>query len=644
MTFYEATRELRALTFPQEQRKVDGPLRVFVSLACISLTLITIYFAFTITIGETRTRGLHLFFTVPLSLLLYPALRGSDRVKPTNIDWLLAAAGASAFAWAFWRADAWLDRFVGYDPVLLPDFVFGCVAMVTIFEATRRTVGPTIVVLNLIFISYALTGPIWPGIFEHGGLSIHEFIEIMYVDAEGIFNFITGLMATFIFVFLLFGVFLRVTGGDKVFTDVAAAIAGHRRGGPAKVAVVSSALMGMLSGSSISNVSTTGAMTIPMMKRLGFRSHEAAAIEVVSSVGGGLMPPLMGTGIFIMATLTNVPLIEILLYSIAPAVLYFAAVYFYADIKAAKAGMKGIPRSELPRLKDVLLQGGHIFIPIIVLIALLLLKYTPFFAGAACVVMTVAISYVRRATRMGWREVLTGLEAGTRVAITISALLASAAIIYAVTVHTGLLPKVTSIVLTYSGGSAVLAIVLIGVMSYVIGMGLPVTASYVIIAALGAGALQELGLPVLAAHLVIFWFAQDSTITPPICMTAFVGARIADAPPQRTGWECVKIAKALYIIPFMFAFSSLLDPSWAEVIFDFLIGMVMFALFPIALYGYWRTSVTVPARVLLGAAAVVCFVATLGPASAGVPWLAVVVVLVMASVIVGKMFSVVRAN
>lgn len=619
--FYQNTAELREKIFPPEQHRLDGPLRLFVTVTSITLTLVTLYFAFTVSIGEIKNRSLFLLFVIPLTMLVYPMTRRGQGKGPNWLDFVLALAGAAAFAWAFSRADAWLDRFVGYDDIPVTDMIFGIIAMVTIFEATRRTVGPTIVVLNLVFILYALTGKHWPGIMEHGGMSIPGLIETMYMDGEGIFNFITGLMATFIFTFLLFGVVLRVSGGDRIFTEFAAAIAGHRRGGPAKVAVVSSAMMGMLSGSSISNVSTTGTMTIPMMKRMGFRNYEAAAIEVVASVGGGLMPPLMGTGVFIMASLTNLPLVTILFYSIAPAILYYAAIYFYADIKASERGMAGIPKSELPKLSTVLLEGGHIFIPIFVLIALLVMQYTPFFASAACVLMTIVISYARKSTRMDLNAILVALEAGTRVALTIAALISSAAIIYAVTVHTGLLNKVTSIVIYFSGGSAPVAIVLIGLMSYVIGMGLPVTASYVIIAALGAGALQEMGISVLAAHLIIFWFAQDSTITPPICMTAFVGARIADAPPMRTGWECMKIAKALYIIPFMFAFSSLLDASLYEVLFDFALGLAVFALLPVAVNGYWRWKLSALSRLTVAVAGGLLFVASFGPMAVSLPWI-----------------------
>ena len=617
--YYKRAQDDRDRTFPREQRVPEGWLRPVITLACASLTLLTLYFAFTVAPDQIEARSLFLAFTIPLTMLLYPAWGRSDRQQPSLLDWLLAALGLAAFVWAFLSADGWLDRFVGYDPVSTTDLVMGILALVTIFEATRRSVGATIVVLNLVFIGYALTGPYWPGIFKHGGMSPARFIETMYMDAEGIFNFITGLAATFIFTFLLFGAFLRISGGDRVFTDFAAAISGHRRGGPAKVAVISSALMGMLSGSSISNVSTTGTMTIPMMKKMGFRNYEAGAIEVVASVGGGLMPPLMGTGIFVMASLTDIPLVDILMLSIAPAILYYAAIYFYVDNKAAERGLSGLPRDQLPRMGKVLAEGGHIFVPIIVLIVLLLLNFTPFYASAACVVMTIVISYLRRATTITPEKLLTGLEAGTRIVLTIAALITSAAIIYAVIVHTGLLNKVTSILITASDGNLVLAIVLIGLMSYVIGMGLPVTASYVIIAALGASALQHMGLSVLAAHLIIFWFAQDSTITPPICMTAFVGARIADAPPMRTGWESMKIAKALYILPFMFAFSNLLDPSVVEIVFDTGLALVMFYVLPIAVGGFWRTRVSIFGRLCLTASGCLLFWASMGPWSESLP-------------------------
>ncbi|MEQ8707732.1 MAG: TRAP transporter fused permease subunit [Rhodospirillales bacterium] len=614
--------EFEERLFPSEQRVFTGWLRHFVRVACVALTLITLYFAFTATIGEIATRSLHLMFTVPLTLLLYPAFRAANRQKPSLLDIALAVTALVCFAWSFWSQDRFLDRYVGYDDVAIGDIILGILALIVVAEATRRTVGSIIVGLNLFFITYAVTGPYWPGLFQHRGVPLSELVETLYMDTSGLFNFITGIMATFLFAFLLFGSLLRATGGDAVFTNLAMAIAGHRRGGPAKVAVISSALMGMLSGSSISNVATTGAMTIPLMKRTGYKPHEAAAIEVVASVGGGLTPPLMGAGAFIMASLTGEPLGKILAYSIAPALLYYVAIYIFTDVKAAQRNLQGLPRSELPRIRDALAQGWHILGAVGLLITLLLMDFTPFFSAGACVVATFAVAMMRKSTRISPAKIVATLETGTRVALSISALLASAAIIYGVTVQTGLLIKITSILLDFSGGSMFIAIVLIGLISYVVGMGMPVTASYVIIAALGATFLQDLGMSALAAHLIIFWFAQDSTITPPICMTAFVGARIADANPMRTGWECVKLAKALYIIPFVFAFGSLLDENIAEIIFDVFALFICFAAMQLSITGYWRAKLNAATRALLAIVSCVALAATVGPAVDGLYWIA----------------------
>jgi TRAP transporter 4TM/12TM fusion protein len=598
--------------FPPEQRKFTGPLAWFVTIAATSLTLITLYFAFTATIGEIATRSLHLFFTIPLTFLLYPALKSFRGSRPSLLDCILALTAAVAFGWAFLSQDRYLNRYVGFDEVPLTDIILGILALIVIFEATRRTVGGVIVGLNLIFILYAVTGPYWPGLFEHRGVPLPELIETLYMDTTGIFNFVTGIMATFLFVFLLFGTLLRATGGDAVFTNLALSIAGHKRGGPAKVAVISSALMGMLSGSSISNVATTGTMTIPLMKRTGYKPHEAAAIEVVASVGGGLTPPLMGAGAFVMASLTGEPLAKILLYSIAPAILYYFSIYVFTDIKAAQRNLKGLDRSVLPSLSETLFQGWHIIAAISSLIALLMMDFTPFFSAGACVVATFVMALSRKSTRIGLRKIITTLEAGARVALSISALLASAAIIYGVVVQTGLLIKITSILLNFSDGSVLIAVVLIGLISYVVGMGMPVTASYVIIAALGAPFLQDLGLSVLAAHLIIFWFAQDSTITPPICMTAFVGARIAGSDPMQTGWECVKLGKALYVIPLVFAFGSLLDPNIVEIIFDVFCLFISFWAMQVALTGYWSRPLGLATRLAFAAIACCAFYATVG--------------------------------
>ena len=624
---------LRDRVFPKAQRRLTGPLRAIVTVASVGLTVFTLYMGFHITLGPIVTRAAHLMVVIPLAFLLYPARKQLPHGGPSPVDYFLAAAASAAFAWAIVSAERFEARFAYFDPVEPLDLVFGVLALVTVFEATRRTVGSSIVVLNLVFIVYALTGPYWPGVLQHKGTSFLFLIEHLYMLSDGLFNFITGIMATFLFTFLAFGAFLRVSGADRFFTDFAFAVAGNRRGGPAKVAIISSALMGMLSGSTVSNVATTGTMTIPMMIRMGFKPHEAGAIESTASLGGALMPPLMGAGVFIMAAFTGVPLVTILGYSILPAVLYFASIYFHVESKARKEGIKPIPLDQLPRVAEVAKTQGHVVLPILVLISLLLMDYTPFFASSASVLTIVAVSMLRQSTRLTPPKLLAALEATTRVAVTVSSLSASAAVIYGVITATGLLVKVTSILLSAADGSVFIAIVLIAAMSYILGMGLPVTASYVLIAALGAPALADMGLPILAAHLIIFWFSQDSTITPPICMTAFVAASIAEASPMRTGWECVRMAKALYIVPFMFAFSGLLSDSPTEIFFDFAVLFCALALLPLALEGYWTRPLHLLERAILSLVSAGFLKSALGPAEAGWPWAVVMSIVAGATLV-----------
>jgi TRAP transporter 4TM/12TM fusion protein len=612
--------EIRDRAFPQEQRRPVGVLGILITIICVGLALFTLWQALIAPIPAIRLRATHLAVVIPLIFLLYPLRPSRPSKNPQLLDWLLAVLGCMAFVWVLINYDRFQQRFAYYDPILPLDMIFGTVAILLVFEATRRTVGLSIVILNAVFIIYALTGPYWPGLFEHRGSSPLRLVEHLYMLSDGVFNFITGITATFLFTFLMFGAFLRVSGGDRIFTDLALSIAGSRRGGPAKVSIIASAMMGMLSGSTVSNVATTGTLTIPMMKRTGFASHEAGAIESSASLGGALTPPLMGAGVFIMSAMTGESLTTIMGYSIVPALLYFFSLYTYVEIKARKKGLAGLPAAELPKFKRVFLTGGHIFLPIIILIYLLVIGFTPFYASGASVVFVFIVSWIRMATRITPRLLILALEASTRIVITISALSVSAAIIYGVITMTGLLGKISSIILAMSGGYLFVALILIALMSYVLGMGLPVTASYVLVAALAAPALGDLGISILAAHLVIFWFSQDSTITPPICMTAFVAARIAKAPPMRTGWEAVKISKALYVMPFMFAYSDLLSDDWTEIVFDALPLAALFVTLPMIIEGHAFRPLNALARLAL-TAPLACFVmATIGTSGHGLSW------------------------
>ena len=630
-------RALRERVFPSEQRRPGGTLGLAITIVCVVFTLGTLYMAFNVTFGPIPTRAGHLAIALPLTFLLYPAFgKAAERGRPTLLDFGFALAALASFGWAVYSADRFDARMAFSGRVDPLDLVMGIIGVVVILEAARRTVGMIIVGITVVFIAYALTGPIWPGLLQHKGRSIQSMIETLYLIPDGMFNFIMGITATFLFTFLAFGSFLQVCGGDRFFTDFAFAIAGHRRGGPAKVAVTSSALMGMLSGSTVSNVATTGTMTIPLMKRTGFAPYEAAAIEFTASLGGALMPPIMGAGVFLMAAFTGVQLIDILWYSIAPAILYYVSLYMYIDVKARKRGLSGLPREELPKFFTSIKEGGHILLPVFVLIYLLIIKYTPFFASSASVIGIYLVSFLRRQTRLGPRKLVAALEASARTVITISALSAAAAMIFGVITATGLLVKMTSIILGLTGGYLFLAIVFIALMSYVLGMGLPVTAAYVLIAALGAPALASLGISLLAAHLIIFWFSQDLTITPPICMTAFVAARIADAPPMKTGWQAVMMAKPLYIIPFAFAYGSLLSPHVSEIAFDAAVLVGTFVLMPVAVEGYWSRRLTVVERLLFGLGSLLFFIACVGPATQGLPWAGGALVVAAAALLLAR--------
>ncbi|MEQ8919679.1 MAG: TRAP transporter fused permease subunit [Marinovum algicola] len=621
---YESIADLRNRVFPPDQRQPGGVAGIAISVVSVLFCLMTLGMAFQVVITPIQVSMLHLAIAIPMTFMLYPALfrpEGSESRLPTPADFLFAALALAAFAWALWSYQRFQSRMPFVGEIKTADLIFGVIAIVTVFEATRRTVGMAIVYINIVFIIYALTGPYWPSLFSHRGSSFVDIIENLYMLPSGMFNFIMNIMATFIFTFLTLGAFLRVSGGDQTFNDLSMAIAGGRRGGPAKVAVVSSSLMGMLSGSTISNVVTTGTMTIPLMIRSGFKRHEAAAIEATASLGGALTPPLMGAGVFIMAEFVGLPVSTILIYSVLPAMLYYVALYAYVDIKARKRDMSGLPRDSLPKLGLVLRLGGHVFIPILALIYLMLAGYTPYFASSACVLLTVLVSFIRRRTALTPSKLAVALETASRIVLTVSALGASAALIYGVISLTGLLVKVTGIILMLTGGSLFLGIVYVALMSYVLGMGLPVTAAYVLIAALGAPALSELGLSMFAAHLIIFWFSMDSTITPPICMTAIVAARIAGAPPMKTGFQSVLLAKALYVIPFAFAYGDLLSSNPVEIAFDVGALFVLFAGLPIAIEGYWTRALTVIERLILAGGCCLAFVAVMGSWSAGLPWL-----------------------
>jgi TRAP transporter 4TM/12TM fusion protein len=598
------------------QREISPGVERIARAAAIVLPLLTIFVGLTGSFDSMTQRAGHLAFALPLIFLYYPARKGDTR-RPTRLDLGLAVVSVIVFAWVVVGRERIMWRLVYVDPLSTADLVFGMLAVVLVIEATRRTLGWTLGVIATVFIVYALAGSWIPGVLGHKGVSFDLLVEHLYLVPEGVFNRVTGVMATYLMVFLTFGTFLRFSGGDLLFRDLTYAAAGNIVGGPAKAAVFGSMLMGSVTGSTIANVVTTGTITIPLMKRIGFRPVEAGAVETAAGVGGALMPPVMGAGVFIMSEITGIPLITILKFSLIPAVLFFANIYAYVHIKARKRHMVlGEVDESVGSVWSVLGRGFHLLLPLGLLIYLLVQNYSPFYASSASVLALWAMIYVRAETRMSLRDFLRALEATTRGALMLSATMANAAIVVGIISITGLMLKTTSIMISTAGGSLFLGIVIVALISTLLGMSLPITSAYVIVSTLGAPVLTELGMSLLGAHLIVFWFAQSATITPPICMTAFVAAQIAGGPPMRTGFEALRVAKPLYLVPFMFAFSSLLSSTWWEVVLAGFVGLMALLLILVGVEGFLKGALSLPARMVAGAAVVVFGLAVFS----GDPW------------------------
>lgn len=497
---------------------------------------------------------------VPLILILYPRSKKSPIDKVPTSDIVLAILAFISYGWIICDYGRIASRIKYVDPLTITDLILGTLAMLFILEATRRTLGWILVVLTSVFIAYIFLGPYISGILNFKMISYGLFIEQLYLVEEGLFNIMTGLAATFLFSFVAFGTFLRISGADKHYMDLGLALAGKSRGGAAKVAVFSAALMGTLTGSTISNVVTVGTLTIPMMKNSGFKAREAAAITTAASTGGSITPPIMGAGVFVMAAITGIPLLTILKFSIIPAIIYFASIYIIIEIKARKYGLIGLSKDQLPPLKQVLKKSFHLFIPLIVLIFLLVIGRTPFISSASTTILIIICSYFRKETRLGPKKIIQGLEESAKNMMMITAVSACAAAIMGIITITGLIMKVASIIIMVSQSNVLLALILLGVISLIVGMGMPITLSYILVSTLGAPALTHLGVSLLAAHLAIFWFSQNSTITPPVCLTAFVAAEIAREPRfMRVGFSTLNIAKMLYLVPFLFVFTAIIS-------------------------------------------------------------------------------------
>lgn len=517
-------------------------------------------------------RPIHLVFIVTLAFLIYPGrTRDSDSGVPWY-DWLLIVVSIpSVFYVAYAIRYGTLAQRSG-DP-LLRDVIFGAITIIAVLEITRRATGRALPIIAVAFLAYAWLGRLMPGMLIHRGYSIKRIVAHSYLTTEGIFGIPLGVSATFVVVFVILGAFLEATGIGDWFIDVAYGATGRTTGGPAKTSVIASGFLASLNGSAVANTATTGAFTIPLMKRTGFSKRYAAAVESAASSGGQIMPPVMGAGAFVMSAWTGIPYVQIIAAAAIPALLYFLGVGAAVHFRAKREGLEGVPTDDLPDSRHLLRTGGHYLIPLVVLVWLLVSGYSAMLAAFYAICLTAIVAIPRRApgtlvralsngdwdtvTEMGAtaaRTVASAFERGMRMMIPVAAACATAGLVVGMVTLTGLGLKFSSLITTVSGGVLLIALVLTMVTSIILGMGLPTTAAYVVLAALGAPALTELGVPLIAAHLFIFYFGIISAITPPIMLAVFTASGIAGSKPWQTGYTAVTLALAGFLVPYLFVY------------------------------------------------------------------------------------------
>ena len=587
--------------YDRESDKMEytGVMAKIVAAIAIAFSIFQLYTAIFGVLDAQLQRAIHLGFGMALVFLLYPSRKSWSRHKVHPIDVLLAIVGAATPAYILIE---YKELVLRAGLVTDVDFIVGLIGILLVIEATRRVVGLPMVCVVLFFLAYAFLGPYMPGALAHRGLTLEQLVSHLYYTTEGIFGIPLGVSATFIFLFILFGAYLESTGLGKFFIDLANAVAGWASGGPAKVAVLSSGLMGTISGSSVANVAGTGSFTIPMMKKLGYHKNFAGAVEAAASTGGQLMPPIMGAAAFLMAEFVGVPYLEIVKAAAIPAVLYFLGVWIGVHFEAKRNDLKGIPRSELPKFSVILKDRGHLAIPLIAIIYLLVAGYTPMRAALFGILLSIVAACLRKSTRLTPMQIVEGLIDGAKNVLGVLVACAAAGIVIGVVTKTGVGLKLASVLIDVAGGMLLPTMFFTMITSIVLGMGVPTTANYVITSTIAAPALVQMGVPVLAAHMFVFYFGIVADVTPPVALAAFAGSAISGGDPLRTGINASKLAIAAFIVPYVFVLAPVLlmiDATAGTLIMALVTAIVGMTGISASLIGFFVTKPTKLERIML---------------------------------------------
>jgi TRAP transporter 4TM/12TM fusion protein len=588
-------------------RELTGPMK-WIGFALLVLFSVyqlasTLFF----TLPPQIHRPIHLAFGLGLVFLLYPGRAKGKKDKVGIINIILSILGILISLYWVYDYEGLVQRTGNYTTV---DLVIGGIAIVLVLEAARRVVGLPIAVIAAIFLLYTYFGPYMPGFLEHRGSDVDRIIGHTYYTLEGILGTPLAVSSTFIFLFILFGAFLEKTGVGEYFNDLSLVIAGRRIGGPAKVAVFSSALQGTISGSSVANVVTSGAFTIPMMKRLGYRPEFAAAVEASSSTGGQIMPPVMGAAAFLMAEFIGVPYMEIAKSAALPAILFFVGIWIMTHFEAKRLGLRGLTKEELPDKKEVL-KKLYLLLPILIIITALMMNISAERSAIIGIVSTIVVGAFRKETRMSLADILAALADGARVALGVVAATACAGIIVGTVTLTGIGLKLANGLIDLAGGTLFLTLFFTMIASLILGMGTPTTANYIITSTIAAPALVQLGVPEIAAHMFTFYFGIVADITPPVALAAFAASGIANSKPIATGVESTRLSIAAFMAPYIFVISPqllLINTTFFESVWVMATSTLGMIGVGAGLIGYWMSKLNPFERLAAIAGGVLCVI------------------------------------
>jgi len=592
-------------------RKLEGPVGWAVGGWAAAASLFHIWTAYAGVWEPREMRAIHLLFLLPLAFLLFSGHEKRPTQRITRLDWAWAAASLVTCAWVFVNAHELTERWEGVHPVTLTQVVIGTVLVAAVLEASRRSVGFWFFVTTLGFMAYLVLAPWLPGFLRSPrAYSYPRLIEMFFLYAdEGVLGSLTGISSNILMIFILFASFMLHSGVGQFFMDISIALAGRFRGGPAKVAVVSSGLYGTVSGSSVADCYATGTFTIPLMKRIGYRPEIAAAIEACASCGGPLMPPIMGAGAFIMAELTGIPYSQIIIAAALPAVLYYAGIMATVHWEALKHGI-GTMHADLPSAGS-LLRRAFLFTPFFTIVYFLHAGYSPSKAALYSLFTAVVVSWFAGDSPMTPRKIFETMGEAMRSGVIIASVLAASGLIVAAMSRTGFALAFSSAIIGFSGGYVIVALFLVFLVISVLGTGIPTTPAYILAVTVGGAALTNLGIDLLAAHLFVFYYAVLADVTPPVAVTAVAAAQLAGANPMTTGWHATRIGIGGFLAPFLFAFQPplLMKGDWSAIVIAFVSALVGISALSAAVAGHMFTALSWPHRLCL----IVISLAAIGP-------------------------------